>query len=490
MSYLLKHWGWVLWSAGVAVADPPSFTWHYPAGGQQGQTIGVSMDYKADLESLRVWSESEYLQVTKPSKKGEPFVVSIAAEAPAGASWIRLIDAQGVSQARQFVIGNSTERQEKEPNGSHVDYDLVTEASPITINGKLDKRGDVDAFAWDLETRQWLVIDVDANVLDSPIDPMLRMVDVNGNQLAFNHDSDDGGLDPELAFQAPAKGRYVLLLSGFEYPPKADSRFAGGERVIYRLHASHELKRHDMSAYFDQEPNQSFESALSLSDGQSLGGTLSEPGDEDWYRFIPPEKDHTYQVLVDAQALGSKIDGWLEIRDGDGKVLMSSDDSGRHTSPDPVVIWKSPNRDPHFVVVRDIRRHGGQRFHYQLSINQAKPNADLTVSQDRWTISQGASVEIKVAVARAHGHDLPITIQTSGLPDGLTCESVTVAPDKKEALLTIKASEDAALQSRPLVLRTDHQSVRHDYKGTAADAGALFLNKINTLWLTVLGKAD
>ena len=180
------------------------------------------------------------------------------------------------------------------------------------------------------------------------------------------------------------------------------------------------------------------------------------------------------------------MDGWLEIRDGAGKVLTSKDDSGSHTSPDPVLEWTAPNSDPHFVVIRDLRRQGGEQFRYQLTLRRAQPEIELTVAQDNWTIAPSGSAEVKVAIARLHGHDKPITLQAKDLPPGLSCEPVVVEPDKKEAVLTIKATAEAVAQSTPFrISNTDSQSATHPYKGTSSDAGALMLNVIEQLWITV-----
>ena len=478
----------LLGSAGSALAEPPSLTWHDPAGGRRGKTVAVTMGFKADLESLRVWTDTEHLQVTVPNKVDGKFMVEVADDAAVGAHWIRLIDAQGVSEARQFMVGTLPEIVEEEPNGSYHSYDLVEESLPLTVNGKLGRRGDVDAFAWNLEVGEWLVASVDAHALDSPIDPMLRLVTAQGDQLAFAHDNDRGGLDPSLAFQAPAKGRYILLLSGFGYPPKADSRFTGGENVIYRLHAQNGPPSFDNAAYHDEEPNQTADSALPLAEDALRRGLLGDVEDEDWYRFIPTAKDQTYEVQVKAQVLGSKIDGWLEIRDGAGKVLASSDDSGRHTSPDPMLTWKAPSRDPHFVVVRDVRRYGGPRYHYQLLVNRANPRFDIIASEDRWTVFQGGSVEITMNVVRQHGHAEAITLEALGLPGGLTCAPVLVSSDQKQAILTIMANEDVEPQSWALQWTAGGQGARYSHKGTFADAGALFLNEHSKMWITVRSK--
>ena len=58
----------------------------------------------------------------------------------------------------------------------------------MSINGRLEKGGDVDSYAVWLEAGQTAVAEVDAYVLASPLDAVLRVVDDQGRQLALNHD--------------------------------------------------------------------------------------------------------------------------------------------------------------------------------------------------------------------------------------------------------------------------------------------------------------
>src|SRR4029453_10666821 len=103
----------------------------------------------------------------------------------------------------------------------------VVEHLPASLNGRLDKSGDVDSFGIALEAGQTIVASVEAFTLASPVDAVLRLVDFRGVQVAFNHD-DGRTLDPFLAWTAKSAGTYILQVFGFAYPATSDVKFTGG----------------------------------------------------------------------------------------------------------------------------------------------------------------------------------------------------------------------------------------------------------------------
>ena len=106
--------------------------------------------------------------------------------------------------------------------------------SQRTVNGRLEKPGDVDCFAVKLTKGQTLVASLLANrVLASPMDGILQIVSPEGFVLAENNDYHD--LDPQIVFGVPAVGTYVVRLFAFPSTPDSTIRFAGAETFIYRL---------------------------------------------------------------------------------------------------------------------------------------------------------------------------------------------------------------------------------------------------------------
>lgn len=113
---------------------------------------------------------------------------------------------------------------EQEPNGRSAQglADL-----PATIFGEIEGRDDVDFFSFTASVGQTLIVDVDAEVLGSRLDPEINLIDPATGTEFFYSDQYDGD-DPRFNIVLPYTGRYVIGIGAF------DSNSTG----FYRLNAS------------------------------------------------------------------------------------------------------------------------------------------------------------------------------------------------------------------------------------------------------------
>jgi hypothetical protein len=109
---------------------------------------------------------------------------------------------------------------------------------PTIVNGRIDRPGDEDVFAFEVSAGEVIVAEVMSRRLDSPLDSALRLVDAAGKQIAFNDDHEDKGAalhthhaDAYLRVKLPAGGQYRLHLT--------DVQRNGGPEYGYRLRISH-----------------------------------------------------------------------------------------------------------------------------------------------------------------------------------------------------------------------------------------------------------
>ena len=142
---------------------------------------------------------------------------------------------QWISNSVPFALDTLPECLEKEPNDSAETAQHVT--LPVIINGRIDRPGDWDVFAFEGRAGQQIVAEVLARRLDSPLDSVLKLTDAAGRQLAFNDDYEDKstGLnthhaDSWLTATLPAQGVYHLYLG--------DAQHKGGPEYGYRLRIS------------------------------------------------------------------------------------------------------------------------------------------------------------------------------------------------------------------------------------------------------------
>jgi hypothetical protein len=101
---------------------------------------------------------------------------------------------------------------------------------PCTISGRLDTRGDVDAYRFTAAKGETVLLQLTSRALGFPLDGVLEVTDLAGKSLAKLDDS--GAVrDPAIAFPAPADGEYRVLVT--------DLNRQGSARHAYRLLAKH-----------------------------------------------------------------------------------------------------------------------------------------------------------------------------------------------------------------------------------------------------------
>ena len=220
---MLALLGWQL--ALSAEAAPPTLEYIFPAGAARGQTVTLTAAGQWPAWPLDIWTDRRDVTVRCGEKQGE-LQVAVAADAACGVCWLRLFHADGASGLRPLVIGTLPEVVEQEPNDSPDKPQAVS--LPATVNGRLEKSGDVDAYAVDLQKGQTLVASLLAHrVLGSPLDGVLQICDRQG--FVLQQIDDECGLDPQTAFVAPRTTGMGCACSRFPTRPTAPLHLPAGQ---------------------------------------------------------------------------------------------------------------------------------------------------------------------------------------------------------------------------------------------------------------------
>ena len=135
------------------------------------------------------------------------------------------VDDKGDARADYLLnITRGIDIEEVEPNGS-IAQSLAE--VPATIFGDINGASDVDFYSFVASAGQTLIVDVDAEVLGSRLDPEINLTDpASGVELFFNDQFD--GDDSRFNIVLPHTGRYVIGIGSFE----------SASRGFYRLNAS------------------------------------------------------------------------------------------------------------------------------------------------------------------------------------------------------------------------------------------------------------
>jgi len=478
-------------------AEKPTLEHIFPAGASRNSTHTLTLFGKFDAWPPKVWSSCGVLVFNFPTNKGK-VEIKVPADAPVGPCLFRLYSEEGASEPCIFVVDEGSECEENEPNNHFSKPQLITNL-PVTINGRLEKNGDVDSYGFQIKAGQWLDAAVDSYTLMSTVDPVLRLVDTNGYQIAWNHDF--ATFDPRLIWQSPQDQMVVLQLFGFLYPANSEIQLSGGPGGVYRLHLA--LLDHRPVDVFpeitEHEPNNSKANAVTINVPGKVVGTICPANDEDRFR-IELKKDQYIEARVEAGSFGSPLDAWLKIEDSAGKELARNDDVD--SSRDPRLEWKAPNDGDYVVVVGSVTHEGNADFRYRLEINPLSPDYRATAGANAFIFTPGATNEIKFTLKRLRGLTNELSASVTGLPESITEAGQSSSAKEGENTLRFVVATNALPFSAPIqiVLRDSlskqerpvpFQLVsRSENNGVPGGYTQLLVETLDQLWLTVKPKAE
>ena len=473
---LLRSLGIALLFASTALAAPPAVTTLTPGGAARGTTATVIATGTFDDWPVQVWCDTPGVSVKADKVKGK-LAVTIAADAPLAVAWLRFYDDSGASALRPFIVGGLPDIAEVEPNDEPTIAQVV--ALPGTVNGVLAKAGDVDCYRAKLTKGQTLVASLDAQrSLRSPMDAILQLLSPEGEVLEQNHDA--RGLDPELAFTAPADGTYAVRLFAFPSAPDSSIRHFGSPACVYRLTLTTD-EFVDFATPLAVERDREIEVALLgwnlKAKTAKLGKTADRIGTANPFAILrephpcfgfpaadkplsPPftatarlEKPDTASVVgiagtagkplairLDSATLGLALTPVLKVIDSAGKTLLRAEPA---TLGGPLdTAFTPPTTGTYKIEVRDLFGTAGPRRVYRLRVTPALPEVEATVAADRFAVIVGTPLEIPMTLVRKNGHTGELIPFAAGLPEGVTAEVVAPAkPDPAKVVLRLTATK-------------------------------------------------
>ncbi|PHX58929.1 MAG: hypothetical protein CK522_01720 [Opitutia bacterium] len=177
----------------------------FPAGGKVGSKVDVRfIDAQGSFAGT----------VTVPSEE-DPNHEVFSAEAPA-------------PSGNPFRISAIDNFLEAEPNSTREQANVVPPADTYALNGIIGTPGDADYYRLALKKGQVLTGHAYAQVLGSPLDPVISLRGATGAALISN---DDGGgmrrLDSRFEVTVPADGEYMLSIR--------DHLDRGSPKFVYRV---------------------------------------------------------------------------------------------------------------------------------------------------------------------------------------------------------------------------------------------------------------
>lgn len=496
----------------LAAANPPVASYIFPAGAQRGtkvnvrvgglflyqkcgfEMLGAGITAPAHLVSTKTtWFEGPLLPLPD-SQRQEDYpkdmagTLTVAPNAALGVRYWRVWTSQGATPSMKFVVGELPEIVEDEIDGDPVPVNVTL---PVTINGRIFPREDLDAYSFSAKKGETVRCEVHAARLGSALDARLEIRDSRGQRLAES-DAAAGG-DPVVRFTAPADGVYQVRID--------DVRAQGGQAYVYRLTVSADPyvervfplggrrgstvevevvgqavpaaqriaiskdapadypftfsvgSKQTNAVMLDTDDHPEFIAPKDLAKTVQLpailNGRIDTPGRIDEWKW-QGKKGDAWEFELRASRLGSKLDGIVTICDKDGKTLARAEAS----AADCLVRFTVPADEVYTVKVQDrFGSRGGPEFAYRLRVAPPPaPDFRLLLATDAVTLQRKGTAKLKITVDRIGGFKEPIELEVQGLPQHITADKVVANVNQPTVDLTLKAAEQAKIDAARLTI--------------------------------------
>ena len=416
--------------------------------------------------------------------------VEVPADTPVGVHGIRVATPGGVSALKLILVDDLPSVAQAAGNTSPEKAQEVT--LPIAIDGAVAALTH-NYYRFKAATGQKVSIEAVARRMGSALDPMIRLLNGKGRELAWS--DDDSGLrgDARLEHTFKEAGDYLIEIRDIRYQgggghfyrlrigdfpivsvpyPSAIQRgvpskiaFAGPDAadvapVDVVVPADYPLdwvnvgaKRPggtssgfavlhvgDAAVAVEAEPNNEIAAATRVELGQTVNGRIDQAGDIDHFIFAA-KKGQKYQFRAITQRQGAPTAAYLRLLNATGGQVAVKEDFG---VGDAEFEYTFPADGDFIIAVEDLHRRGGADFAYQVQVAASSAGFDLTVAENTVNVGAGSVASVTVNIVR-RGYNGPVEVAAVNLPSGVTSVPTVLGPGMKSVVLTIASTGDASL---------------------------------------------
>lgn len=476
-------------ASSLAQAQPPAVSSLSPGAVLPGQTIDLRIGGANLAGPTALWTSFLAKAELAPGfeKNGEAgdwvvYRVTVPADVPVGIAALRVATGKGVSSLRPMLVDDLPSVAD---NGNNRDRAAAQSVpAQAAVDGTCESLAS-DFYRLSLKAGQELSVEVVAQRIGSALDPVLKLTDAAGKEVAFSDDEPGLGSDSRFRFACAADGDYWLELRDVRnqgggghyyrlrigdfplvstpYPlgmqagttaaivaagPAAEGvaptilalakdapqtprsigfRFAGGNASGFAT-----LLVGDAHEAVESEPNDVPECATKISLPAAVNGRFDKPRDCDWYEFAAT-KGQRWTFSGAARSLGSPADLLLRVTRANGGGIAEAEDSGQGEGQVTVTI---PEDGLYRLSVEDLLRAGGPEQAYRVEIEPFQAGFTLAVETDKLDFPQEGTVVAKVTCGR-RDYGGPIELGVEGLGDGVGLAGNVIEQGKNETQLKL-----------------------------------------------------
>ncbi len=459
--------------------------------------------------------------VTNNGKNAEEFTYrfKVPATTPVGVHAIRVATSDGASPLKLILIDDLPSVAQQGTNTSQAAAQAVS--LPIAIDGAITALAR-DHYKFKVAAGQSLSFEVLARRLGSPLDPILRVVDAKGRELAYSDDVPGLQLDSRLCYKFETSGEYTVEVS--------DIRYKGGDNYYYRLRigdfpcvfvpypmgvkrgsmatvsfaGSHienvqpvnfqvpadpfldwinmgakrtggkssgfvTLSVGDSDEFVETEPNDDPMNPNRVQLGTNINGRFDKASDRDHF-VVTAKKGQKFTLRGITRRQGSPSAIYMRLLNSDGGQVAEARDFG---VVDPVINYIFPSDGDYTLLVQHRDHLGGSQYAYRVVVRPTQVGFTLTASADRVNIPVGGTASVTVAPDR-QGYQGPITVAAFGLPKGITNTPTVIGSGRPNVIMTLIAAADAPTgKVFPIQITGTAKIGDSDFQANATLSGAL-----------------
>lgn len=476
-------------TASAVWAQIPSINATAPQAVLPGQTLAVKIRGGNLTGATQIWSSfpAEATLATDVPDNGKnaaevTFAFKLPPEAPVGVHGLRIANPTGISNLWLVMVDDLPSLAQVKPNAAPAQAQAVT--APIGVDGNVDSLTR-NYYKVTVTAGQMLSFEVVARRLGSPLDPMLRILDLQGRELAYSDDAPGLGGDSRLTHTFKDAGEYIVEVR--------DIRFQGGGNFTYRLRIGDfpcvttpyplgikkggpaqlafagsrldgaapvtvnipneapvswvnvgvKLPNGIASGFgslsvgageeaLEVEPNDEQAMATRVNLGASLNGRFDKPGDVDRFVFTAKAGQRFVFSGVTRQQ-GSPSDLFIRVLKADGAQVVAADDTGANEGS---LDFNAPADGDYTLVVEELIKRGGPEFAYRINVEPFQAGFDLAASTDTLNVPLQGVAKVSVTATR-RGYDGPIELVLADAPANVVSTGALIGPGQATAVLTI-----------------------------------------------------
>ncbi len=455
----------------VASGQAPAITSVQPQSLQPGSTE-LTVSGTNLSPATEIWTNAPgKLEVSEQGEKANSplkLKCELPAETPLQVVGLRVATENGGSNLHLLLIDDLPSVASTGKNTTPTTAQVVE--TPTSVDGAATSRAS-QYFALEAKAGQKVSFEIWARRLGSSLDPVMRLLDETGSEIAYSDDEPGIPADCRFRVTIPHDGRFVLEVRDINYAGSALHRYhlrigdfplvntpfplavEGGKsahlwlagpgaedqapldvKVPQTAESIHIGKPSpagglvatvavtNQTEFVEHEPN---DSAGGESDGKSSANQITIPcgingrfqlaGDRDRYTFAA-KKGEKFSFVGQTRSLGSPVDLLLSVTDEAGKQLGQAEDAG---TDEGVLAFTAPADGNFVLLAEDLLRRGGPEFAYRVAATEGANSFALIAEVDKYDVPQQGVMVVKLKVTR-RGYTGPIALHLEGAPEGTT----------------------------------------------------------------------